>query len=229
MNIMAWFVILAFWLAAPSYESNPKGTYGMEVRPLPDEHSFISLTKDDPELNKALLLALKGHNYYQECYSLSNNLVVVDFTKPSTKKRFYVFDLAQDSLLYHTYVAHGRNSGLNYASKFSNRPNSHSSSLGFYRTAETYYGKHGLSLRLDGMEAGFNDKARDRAIVVHAAQYANPQFIEQYGRLGRSYGCPALPHADYSEIIEVIKEGTLMLVYYPDPEYLQKSSLEIEN
>jgi hypothetical protein len=111
------------------------------------------------------------------------------------------------------------------AEKFSNTPLSNQSSLGFYKTAETYHGKHGLSLRLDGLEKGINDKARQRAIVIHSAKYAEESFIKTYGRLGRSFGCPALPAGNYTEIIKLIKDGTLLFIYYPQPAYLENSSI----
>jgi hypothetical protein len=128
-------------------------------------------------------------------------------------------------VIFQDYVAHGKNTGNLMAEKFSNRPFSNQSSLGFFQTAETYHGKHGLSLRLDGLEKGINDKARQRAIVIHSAKYAEESFIKKYGRLGRSFGCPALPAGNYYEIIELIKGGTLLFIYYPQPGYLENSSV----
>ncbi|HYH57178.1 MAG TPA: murein L,D-transpeptidase catalytic domain family protein, partial [Anseongella sp.] len=122
----------------------------------------------------------------------SSILSIADFSKPSREKRLWIIDLDEKGLLYHTWVAHGKGSGGNTASKFSNTESSHQSSLGFYVTGEVYYGKHGRSLRLDGMDAGFNSNARKRAIVLHGANYVSKSFIEQVGRLGRSYGCPAV-------------------------------------
>ena len=122
-------------------------------------------------------------------------------------------------------VSHGRNSGELYAKNFSNKPSSYKSSLGFYKTAETYHGKHGLSLRLDGLEKGFNDLARPRAIVIHGADYAREEFISAAGRLGRSLGCPALPSELSKEVIELIKEGSLLFIYGEDQDYLSNSKL----
>jgi hypothetical protein len=127
-------------------------------------------------------------------------------------------------ILHHGYVSHGRNSGDLMAEKFSNISSSYMSSLGFYLTGETYQGKHGYSLRLDGLEKGFNDKARERAIVIHGAQYANENFIKQTGRLGRSLGCPALPQEIAGDIINLIKENSLLLIYGQDQDYLTKST-----
>jgi hypothetical protein len=131
--------------------------------------------------------------------------------------------LNKEKLLYRTYVAHGRETGLTYAREFSNIPNSYQSSLGFYRTAETYHGKHGYSLRLDGLESQINDLARQRAIVMHAADYARKSFVQEYGRLGRSLGCPALPPELSQDIISRIKDGSCVFVYADDSEYLTSS------
>ena len=127
-------------------------------------------------------------------------------------------------VVHQSKVAHGQSSGVEFARNFSNKVSSHQTSLGFYKTAETYQGKHGLSLRLDGLEFS-NSNARIRAIVIHSAEYANDEFISKNGRLGRSYGCPSLPEKDYQQIILKIKEGSALFVYYPSKNYLDKSSL----
>src|SRR5690606_35677015 len=121
------------------------------------------------------------------------------------------------------YVAHGKNSGVKYAEKFSNTPQSLQSSLGFYLTAESYYGKHGLSLRMDGQEMRSNSNARKRAVVLHPADYASPKFVERQGRLGRSFGCPAIPPKDHKSIVNLIKGGNCLFIYYPDKNYLSQS------
>ncbi len=146
-------------------------------------------------------------------------LTVVDFTKSSNKKRMWVIDLASKKVLMNTLVAHGRNTGNVKAEKFSNTPNSFMSSMGFYVTSHTYYGKHGLSLRLKGMDEGFNSNAMERAIVVHGADYATDDFIKQYGRLGRSLGCPAVPTEISKELIETIKDETVLYVHSNDASY----------
>lgn len=128
-------------------------------------------------------------------------------------------------MLYHCLVSHGRNTGEVMAKKFSNKPGSYTSSPGFYTTGETYFGKHGISLRLNGIENGINDKARERAIVIHGAEYVSPEFIAKYGRLGRSLGCPAVPEELSRDIIETIKDGTCLFVYAPTESYLLKSPL----
>ncbi len=140
-------------------------------------------------------------------------LTLIDFTKPSTDRRMWVIDMASRRVLFHTWVAHGQGSGENYATHFSNRSGSHQSSLGLYLTGGTYNGGNGYSLLLDGLEAGVNDNARARSIVVHGAAYANPSVIASAGRLGRSWGCPALPPDLTRPIIDAIKEGSVLYIY----------------
>lgn len=141
-------------------------------------------------------------------------LVIIDFRLPSTQERFYVIDLKNKKLLYHTLVAHGKNTGENMAKNFSNESGSKKSSLGLFLTAETYTGKHGYSLKLDGLDKGINDNARERLIVIHGADYVTPEYAKQQGRLGRSWGCPALPPTLTKEIINTIKGGYPLFAYY---------------
>lgn len=150
-------------------------------------------------------------------------LTIVDFTKASNEKRFFVIDLKNKKLLFNTYVAHGKNSGGNYAKYFSNELNSFKSSPGFYKTETTYRGGNGYSLKLDGLEKGINDHAKERAIVIHGANYANPNFIASNGRLGRSLGCPALPSSVSKPIIDTIKDGSVIYIHVTNPEYTNKS------
>lgn len=155
--------------------------------------------------------ALDG--YYRYKADGKGMLALIDFTKPSTEKRFCVVDLQQKRVLFESHVAHGRRSGENYADSFSNDPGSYKSSLGFFLTGSTYYGKNGYSLLLDGLEQGINDKARERAIVIHGADYADPTVLREQERLGRSLGCPALPPAISQQVIDTIKNGTLLYIY----------------
>lgn len=141
-----------------------------------------------------------------------NIITIIDFSKPSTEKRFFVIDLKKKELLYKCYVAHGKNSGENYAKYFSNQPRSLQSCLGFFLTAETYFGRNGYSLRLDGLEKGINDNARDREIVIHGAAYVSQEFINRYGRLGRSWGCPALPLENLKELLDTISNGSCLFI-----------------
>jgi hypothetical protein len=167
-------------------------------------------------------LALSG---MQKSSKVQNKkiITIIDFSKSSSEERFFVIDLVNKKILYKTLVAHGRNSGELIAESFSNEPQSQKSSLGFFVTAETYDGKHGYSLSLDGLEAGINDNARSRSIVIHGADYVSPDFIRKYGRLGRSWGCPALPAEVSKEIIDTISGGSCIFIYADNPDYLQKS------
>lgn len=160
--------------------------------------------------------------YYKIQKKKREILTLIDFSKASTEKRLFVIDMKNHKLLFSSLVAHGKNSGGNYATSFSNQNGSYKSSLGFYLTQETYQGSNGYSLRLDGLEEGINDNARQRAIVVHGAAYANPSVIKS-GRLGRSFGCPALPQALARPIIDTIKGGSVMFIYAPT--YIAKSEI----
>jgi len=150
-------------------------------------------------------------------------LTLVDYTRPSSERRLWVLDLAKGSVRFHERVAHGRESGLRRAHRFSNQPGSRQSSLGLFRTGGTYVGRHGYSLRLSGLEPGTNDLAAERHIVVHAAEYASEAFATAHGRLGRSWGCPALDPAVSHELIDTIREGTALFAHYPDPDWLEAS------
>jgi hypothetical protein len=174
---------------------------------------------------KVFTLALNGYEKLKKTGLKKNLLSIIDFSLPSTEKRLWVIDVENKKILFHELVAHGRNTGDNIAAKFSNIPNSNMSSLGFYLTGETYTGKHGLSLYLDGMDTEFNNNARSRAIVIHGADYVSEDFISKYGRLGRSFGCPALSTGSYKAIIDIISDGSCLFIYYPDEEYLKKSTV----
>lgn len=150
-------------------------------------------------------------------------LTVIDYSKPSTEKRLWVFDMRTRAVLYEELVAHGMGTGDNLASAFSNEPDSHKSSLGLFVTEGTYVGKNGYSLRLNGLDAGFNDKARERAIVMHGAPYVSDAFAQAQGRLGRSWGCPALREAVARNVIDLVKDGNLVFSYYPDAQWLKTS------
>ena len=171
--------------------------------------------------------AVKGYNQMLDKGLLNNDqiLTIVDFSLPSSEKRFFVIDVLNSKVLYHTYVAHGRNSGTKFASDFSNKHESFKSSLGFYVTKGTYSGKHGFSLRLDGKEKGINDNAMSRAIVMHSADYVNPKLIKTQGYIGRSLGCPALPRDVYKPIIQTIKDGSCLFIYSPANDYVSRSKM----
>lgn len=177
--------------------------------------------------SKAFLLAIKGYEKLKQLGKISNQryLTIADMSMASSDPRLYIIDMEKQELILKTFVAHGRNSGLLFAKQFSNRLGSFQSSLGFYITGRPYRGKHGQSLVLKGMESGINDKAEERAIVLHGADYANQGFVKQQGYLGRSLGCPAVPNNQVEAIIHAIQGASCLFVYAPDNNYLKKSSL----
>lgn len=170
--------------------------------------------------------ALKGYEKLvaEGTVTKGQYLTIVDFSQSGRKKRFYLLDMEQGELLVNTFVSHGKNSGVDMAEKFSNTINSEQSSLGFYVTSATYTGKHGLSLRLQGQEDGFNSNAMARGIVVHGANYVNAGRVNS-AFMGRSQGCPALPEKEYAKVINIIKDGSVMFLYHPSQDYIQNSPL----
>ena len=191
---------------------------------------FVLLHKaDSSEFPPLPLLqtALAGYEMLIEENSISRPevITIIDFSLPSNKERLWVVDLIQGKVLFRCLVSHGRNSGELMAENFSNIPGSNTSSPGFYATGETYFGKHGLSLTLDGLESGINDKARERAIVIHGADYVSADFIRNHGRLGRSLGCPAVPVELCKEIIQTIKGGSCLFIYVPKTSYTSNSQI----
>ena len=188
---------------------------------------YESLHLSEAGLSKeAIDYAVKGYQKLVEEGTVTNDqyLTIVDMSQSSRKKRFYLLDVKNKKLVLNTFVSHGKNSGLDKAEHFSNNLNSEESSLGFYVTGETYTGKHGLSLRLSGKEEGFNSHAEERGVVVHGAPYVNADRVHS-GYMGRSQGCPALPEGEYAKVINIIKGGSVMFVYYPTANYLQQSRL----
>ncbi|MBS0225270.1 MAG: murein L,D-transpeptidase catalytic domain family protein [Proteobacteria bacterium] len=177
-----------------------------------------------PEADPGVLaLALEARNCAVRSGEVDQDakLAVIDYSRPSTDKRLWVFDVARDQLLFRELVAHGQGSGDNYATRFSNRDNSHQTSLGLFLTAETYIGNNGYSLKLDGVEHGFNDNARSRAIVMHGAWYVNPEMAASKGRIGRSHGCPALSQGIARRVIDTMKGKQLLFSYANDAAWLQ--------
>ena len=170
--------------------------------------------------------AISGWNLLNKNKQLlrSGLLTIIDFSQSSNAKRLYIIDVEKAMLVFNTYVAHGRNSGNEYAVSFANKINSFKSSLGFYETAETYKGNHGMSMRLKGLEKGINDGAESRGIVMHGAAYVSASFIKNCGRLGRSQGCPAVPEELCQPIINYIKDGSCVYMYYPDNNYSKLSA-----
>lgn len=160
----------------------------------------------------------------------NNVLTIIDYSLPSNQKRFWVFDLNKNKLLAHTYVSHGITAGALLTNKFSNVSNSKAGSLGVFKTGESYRGREGLSMRLAGLEEGFNEHAERRFIVMHGGWYMDEKFIKRYGRPGRSWGCPAVSLHQKNDIINTIKEGSLMVIYYPSDKWFENSKfLNCEN
>jgi hypothetical protein len=189
-------------------------------------YNVIDFDKNHPLSFEIFNKAYRGYLNLKKADKLSNDkdiLTVCDFTQSSNNDRMWIIDLKQRKVLYNTYVAHGAGTGEEFAQKFSNNFDSHQSSLGFYVTGDTYIGEHGNSLHLHGMDFGYNHNAYDRAIVVHGADYVNDRFIKGNERLGRSWGCPAVDTKLAQPIINTIKDGTCMFIYYPDKSY-QKSA-----
>jgi hypothetical protein len=217
------FILAFLFLAIPvmAIESVPMAEKGTEVssvkaNSLYDQCQLESLIDRD-----VFEKAMEGYNKIE---SKKNLLVIVDFSKPSVDKRFFVIDIKKKEILYHTLVAHGRNSGENFASKFSNMPGSLQSSLGFYLTGSIIQSpKHGMALVLRGLEKGINDKAKEREIIIHAADYVSESFCKTQGRLGRSHGCPALPADLNKEIVQEIQNGAVLYIHANDNHYLSNS------
>lgn len=196
-------------------------------------HVFVNALYDSTHLNElglkknVLELAVKGFSRLAGKGRLNRDsiLTIVDFSRSSSEKRMYVIDLKNMELLFNTRVAHGKNSGMEYARYFSNVMASHKSSLGFYITQSTYRGENGYSLRLQGIERNINDKALKRSIVIHGAKYADDRYLQERGMLGRSFGCPAIPMEEHKEIIDAIKEGSCLFIYSPDTKYIHNSTV----
>lgn len=175
---------------------------------------------------EVMAMAYKGHQYLAEHGNLGNSnvIAVCDFSQSSDKKRLYIIDAKNYRVLFNTYVAHGKNSGLNYAERFSNNSESLQSSLGFYITKGTYFGKHGLSLKLSGQEKGFNDNAESRAVVIHGAEYIGSGRLDA-AYMGRSFGCPAVPQTQSNTVINLLKNGACLFIYHPTEKYLHGSKI----
>jgi L,D-transpeptidase catalytic domain len=212
--------VISTWAADENHDSIPYRLTGRFV---------ITQTTDSSELPSLKLLqtALAGYEMLIEEKSISRPevITIIDFSLPSDKERLWVLDIIHGKVLFRCLVSHGRNSGELMAENFSNIPGSCASSPGFYTTGETYIGKHGLSLTLDGREMGINDKARARTIVIHGANYVSADFIRKYGRLGRSFGCPAVPEELSKEIIQTIKGGSCLFIYVPKISYISNSQI----
>lgn len=221
-NIIPLIVVFLMSFSSNKIEKNvPKLTAFVTERSafeMKAEHIYSNLYANNltlPNLD-SFSLALAGFYDLKDKGLISKDiLTLIDFSLSSNVKRLWIVDLATNTILYNSLVAHGRNTGEEFANSFSNNDSSFKSSLGFYATGEIYNGKHGPSLRLDGLEKGINDHARARGVVVHGADYVSENFIKGNKRLGRSQGCPALPVELTQEIISVIKDKSCLFIYHP--------------
>lgn len=208
---------------APELPLTPKTTKTFEEKTVDLYKEFDLKNSNMPALS-VFERAFSGYSKLREAGKVSNQfLTIIDFDLSSTKKRMWILDMNSQKVLFNTYVAHGQKTGGEFAKYFSNKVNSHQSSLGFYVTGETYYGKNGLSLYMDGMEKNFNSNARKRYVVIHGAKYAEPTFIKNHGRLGRSYGCPAVPDKVAKNLINSIKGKSVVFINKSDKNYLSHS------
>ncbi|RDC63578.1 murein L,D-transpeptidase catalytic domain family protein [Adhaeribacter pallidiroseus] len=233
-TLLLVFYIFSAFSYSPAYSGNKNLLTATKVN---DEISFAVKTQafetyllqvyEQAALDKTNLNLTVFRKAMVGYYNLQRNahlvmkplLTVIDFSRSSCQKRLWVIDLKTNKLLYHTWVAHGKGTGNEFARYFSNEPNSFKSSLGFYLTAQTYQGKHGLSLKLNGLDKNFNTNALARAVVMHGADYVSENFVKQHGRLGRSLGCPALPVKETPAIINKIKNNACLYIYGSDQKY----------
>jgi hypothetical protein len=199
----------------------------LPVTPSPVDSLELALSLAAPHLDPVVLdLALKSYANAVRSGLVPDPsmLTVIDYSRPSDEPRFFVFDLEARDLVFEELVAHGKNTGRRLATEFSNVESSLKTSLGLFVTQDTYVGKHGRSLRLEGLETGFNDRARARAIVIHGADYVNAATAKSQGRLGRSLGCPAVRPEIATPLIKAVKDGGLLFAYYPDQRWLDRST-----
>ena len=232
MNKRYLFLVLIFILSTFLYFSNAQTGLSKE-RQLALKKAELNIKELYNELNAAqynlsftaFRYAYIGYQTMKKQHRLNNKELfsIIDFTKDCNSKRFYTIDLEKMKIVYYTYVAHGKKSGERMATSFSDAVESNKSSIGFYITGNTYNGGNGYSLMLHGDEKGYNSNLAKRSVVVHAADYANEDYIARNGRMGRSLGCPALPENIYKQVIETIKEKTMIFAYYNDAKYVKTS------
>lgn len=220
--MLFWFFSSFSAINSPEVENTQKAEFYAKNNESSTEskidvaYSNLRSNKYDLPKLESFAEALKGYySLKQKGLIKKEILTLVDFSLSSNTKRLWVINLVTGDILINSLVAHGQNTGQEYASNFSNASESYKSSLGFYATGETYNGKHGMSLRLDGLEKGVNDNARSRGVVMHAADYVSNSFIKNNHRLGRSQGCPAVPVELSKEIISMIKDKSCFFIYHP--------------
>jgi hypothetical protein len=216
INVL-FLVLTPFTGSRPSESSvDPASVRLDEIQALYNSIQFNDSERPDSAM---FHVAMEGYRGLKSSHQLSDKEIValVDFTRPSSEKRMWIIDLRDRKVLYHLLVAHGKNSGELYATSFSNKPNSYQSSLGMFITGHIYVGKNGKSLKLHGMQEELNGLAEQRSIVIHGADYVSDAFVKKVGRLGRSYGCPAIPMEVHDEVINLLAGGTLLFLYSQVP------------
>jgi hypothetical protein len=223
-----FFLLFTFNAPTTKTELNENNTNAGTLVVSATEETYNSLNANSYAMPtfEAFAKAVKGFELLKSQGKIRKNLLtLIDFSKSSNTKRLWIINMDTKTILYNTLVAHGRNSGDEFATNFSNIGSSNQSSLGFYATGELYNGKHGESMKLDGLEPGINSNARSRAVVMHAADYVSESFIQQHHRLGRSLGCPALPNGLNKEIINLIKGKSCLFIYHPNKKYAAASKI----
>jgi hypothetical protein len=229
--LLLLFIFLPLLFFTLKSEKSSKGFIRNESSANTDIYSALEISSKGLD-RETFNLGLQGYEKLKSEGKLRNPdlLTIIDYSQPSSYKRFYVVDLKNKKLLYNSLVAHGRNSGEVIATSFSNQEGSLKSSLGFFITGQSVSNAHtGYSLILNGMEEGINDQAFKRAIIMHGADYATEEFIQRNGRLGRSFGCPALPPEISTSVIDLIKDGSCLFIFYPNQKYLQESKILNKN
>ena len=224
LSIAAIAITLATGIAAnQAVFASPTVSSLSEQRPM-----IQKIEQQNPQLSESALLAgVRAYDHLRaEGKDKQQLLTIVNFNRPSNEKRLWVLNMVNGNTKYFTYVAQGQNTGVNVAKHFSNVPNTHESSIGVYLTGQTYYGKDGHSMRLHGLDKGFNNNVYKRYIVMHPAWYVSQSFAEKYGRIGRTYGCFGLSKKMAPKIIPTIKNGTVMVAYYPNKAWLEESKYE---
>ena len=228
LQILSLIFLCSFSFESPKVKGNAFTVNPVDNEVLVDLHEFAQDSYNQLGMKnlffKPYKLALNGYFKMLEAGQLTNTkyLTIVDMTKSANVERMFIISTETWQVVHTSLVSHGMKTGEEFAQDFSNLESSHQSSLGFFIANEVYDGKHDKSLKLDGLEYS-NDNARDRGVVVHAADYVSAEYVKSNGRLGRSYGCPALPHDGYDQVIDKIKDGSCFFIYYPDKDYMRKS------
>lgn len=220
MNAVIGLILMLIFSANAASNVSMISNSGMDINT-----EVQHLSQKAPRLDKKVLkLALSAYAKAKAHGAVKKPiLTVIDYSKPSSELRMWIFDLTKDNLLFNTHVAHGKNSGGRTPTHFSNQEASLATSLGTYVTKDTYIGSKGYSLNLQGLEKGFNDNAYTRRVVIHGAWYVKDDFIKDHGQAGRSWGCPAIAPELAKPIINTIKDGSVVFAYYPDQNYMAKS------